>query len=63
MLEWIKSLFVEEITAEDVALGIPFRETRTGRPFWEGVKGPDYSGLVRKHGAITRIFKTTRHDN
>lgn len=62
MLQWLKSLFHEEITAEDFRAWSDLHRGRSDRPLF-GTGDCLYGKYVKAHGVLSRQFQGTRHDN
>jgi len=60
MLKWIRS-FLDPTPAE-MLLGLSAWEEVYNRPFFSPEECP-FSNYVRQYGVLSRMFRTTRHDN
>lgn len=62
MIAWIKSVLRENISVEDIAIGMQVWESHYGRPYFQPQECP-FSEAVKLKGVVTRQFSSTRHDN
>lgn len=62
MLNYLKWLFSGGFTWENLAKGAEAYEALHGRPYFRSEDCP-FSEYVRRAGAPSRVFKTTRVDN
>lgn len=63
MLKWIKSLFKETITADELAMATAWRSARHGRPFFREPGSCPFGQMALKNGVLSVVSKDVRHDN
>lgn len=63
MLKWIKSLFKEELTTEELAMAMAWKEARHGRPFFREPGTCPFGQHALKNGVLSVLPKDVRYDN